>query len=85
MDINKSKEVQPVTNAESNVGGLDDATVKGLRKRNIALVMAVAASILFGGSCHSELSCGGIKTVGCSCVDKAPKKEEPKKPERMDF
>ena len=84
METNKSKETQPIVE-ESNVDKLDDATVKGLRRRNMVLIMAVAAGILFGGSCHSELSCGGIKTVGCSCTDKAPKKEEPKKPEREEF
>jgi len=79
LELDKLEKLQSV--ADSGVDKLDDTTVKSLRNRNLALIIAVVAGVLFGGSCESKLSCAGREVVGCSCSDgpKKSKLEVPKK------
>lgn len=87
MEEINNKEVQAPSTCES----LDDVTVRGLRKRNLALILGLAGAIMFGGSCDGcsgSLSCKGKEVAGCSCVDSGTKSKnpEPKKEKRkLDF
>lgn len=86
MGKDNLEKAQPVV--ESDAEKVDDSIVRGLRRRNWALVLAVTAGILFGGSCEGKLSCVGREAAGCSCRDnggESSKKAPTKKTERLDY
>jgi len=70
------------------VHSMDASAEKSLQRRNWALIAAVVAGVIFGGSCESKLSCVGKETVGCSCRDtdsRIAKKNAEKKKRLLEY